>query len=146
MPDCETFCEAHRRTPLVQATLGPRPRWRQAIVSSLESDRADCGPPRVPALCSAQCYSARQRTAAGGRQTNVAFDQSYQSAGSPTIDSEYTLYNLGILRVSYTWNARRKNGTAHNLIPACLPVMSSAHETSKEILQPRWTQHQQKNA
>ena len=51
-----------------------------------------------------------------------------------------------VSEVSYFWNARRKNGTAHNSIPACLPIMSSAHETSKEILQPRWTQHQQKNA
>jgi len=44
-------------------------------------------------------------------------------------------------KVSYTWNARRKNGTAHNSIPACLPVMSSVRKTSKSILQPRWTQH-----
>jgi len=59
------------------------PRRRSSGLSQATEWRGPA--PRVQMFQRPLCYPATRRTAGRGRRTNVAFHQSSQSAGSPTI-------------------------------------------------------------
>jgi len=78
----------------IASTEGPRVRSSGLSIATVWRSP----PPPVQMLKRPLWYPETRRTARRGRQTEVAFHQSYQSAGSPNIEYLYPLFALSVQR------------------------------------------------
>jgi len=114
-----------------RATTVPAGGAGGVVASSIAHDRVERGQPRAQTLQTRPFYPATRRTAGRGRRTDLASHQSYQSAGSPTIDYPTPLYNLekyrsGARGCSLKYHARES--CVWNYVPRPMEYARSDHK------------------